>query len=182
MAKANQTKYRKEATKDMSDVEIQRWDEQHTPEYVAKIWAGGEHLRAANLAAEAQFDEKTLDDLSVLCPGIKDHMPAAPGEETQKGAVQGDPVKREMDKFQIDESEVADLSRVNEEQDVHAQAQDELAKREAKPAGKPDNTGTDGPTMHPQRHPLDHDGNGLKGGVAKPASNKGTQDTETLKK
>lgn len=144
MAKAN----KRDLTKDLSPVEKERWGREHTIEYIVRIWSGGEHLRAANLAAEAQFGQKELDDLVVLAPGILDHMPAEPGEERDKGSVQGDPVKTEMDRFQVDESEVSSLQEQREES-LDADAQ--RAKREAKPAGKPDNTGTDGPTMHPDK-------------------------------
>lgn len=171
-------KTKAELTKDLSPVEKERWDALHTIEAIARLYSGGEHLRAAALAAEAQFSEKELDDLKVLAPGIVDHMPAEPGEVADKGSVQGDPVKKEMDRYQIDESEVRDLQQQREES---LDADAVRAKREEKPAGRPDNSGKDGPSLHREFHPLDHDQNGVKGG-AKPASNKGTQDTETLKK
>lgn len=173
-------KSKADLTKDLSPVEKERWDEQHTIEYVARIYSGGEHLRAGALAAEAQFSESELDDLKVLALGIVDHMPAEPGTVADKGSIQGDPVKREMDRYQIDESEVRDLQQQREDSLDPDAIRD---KREEKPAGKPDNSGVDGPTLH--REPFggkgDHDGNGKVGG-AKPATNKGTQDTETLKK
>lgn len=142
-------------TKDMTGPEKDRWTAEHSMDYIVTIWNGGEHIRAANLAGEAEFSPKELDDLAILCPGIKDHLPAGPDDPRAKGTVPGDPVVTEMQKFQIDESEVTDLAQKHKEaHDVDAA----LAKREPRPGGHPDNTGIDGPTMHPTRQPSKDDG------------------------
>lgn len=150
-----------EQTKDMTAEEKKRWEGQHDFDYIVTIWNGGEHIRAATLAAEAEFSESKLDDLAVLCPGIKDHMPAGPGEVRAKGTVPGDPVRDELQRYQMDESEVTSL------QEQHDEAHDAdavRAKRTEKPAGKPDNNNVDGITMTPERNPLDHDLDGRSGG------------------
>lgn len=132
-----------EQTKDMTADEKTRWAKQHDFDHIVKIWSGGEHMRAATLAAEAEFSDDKLDDLAVLCPGIKDHMPASPGDVRAKGTVPGDPARDELKRFQMDESEVSSL------QEQHNEAHDAdavRAKRTPAPAGKPDNNGTDGIT------------------------------------
>jgi len=117
---------------DMTADEQARWDKVHSPEYITAIWAGGEHLRAGALAAEAELSDKAIDDLDADCPGIREFMPAKPGDVRAVGTVPGDPVR------------------------------DELDRRETDPAGTPRNDGIDKPTLHP----LDHDGDGRKGGTA----------------
>lgn len=166
-----------EQTKDMTAEQKKQWEGQHDFDYIVTIWNGGEHIRAATLAAEAEFSDSKLDDLSVLCPGIKEHMPAGPGEVRQQGTVPGDPVRDEMNRFQVDESEVTSLQEQREE--AH-DADAVRAKREEKPAGKPDNNGQDGITLTPERQPFggkgDHDNDGKVGGAKKPVDNANTND------
>lgn len=115
---------------------------------IAKLWAGGEHLRAASLAAEQKYSDAKLEELSILCPGIKDHMPADAGEVRQKGTVPGDPVVEEMERMGVDENQVDDINRQHEEEGKDPKAA--LAEADVKPAGTPRNDGIDGPTLHPK--------------------------------
>lgn len=140
--------------KNMTAVEKERWDKQHDFDSIVTLYSGGEHLRAASLAAEAKFSQSKLDDLAVLCPGIIDHMPADPGDTRQKGSVPGNPTETEMSKFQTDESEVSDLAQQHKEAHDPKAA---LAKREPAQSGHPDNTGIDGPTLHPGTSNADKD-------------------------
>jgi len=111
---------------------------------IAKLWAGGEHLKAAAFAAEQKYGDKQLEELSILCPGIKDHMPAQPGTVAPAGTVPGDPVKEEMQRLGVDEEQVDDIVRRHREEGI--KPSDALAEADLKPAGTPDNTGRDGPS------------------------------------
>lgn len=113
---------------------------------IAKLWAGGEHLRAAALAAEQKYPEAKLEELSILCPGIKDHMPAGVGNVLQKGTVPGDPVADEMQRLGVDENQIGEINRQHEEEGKSPKAA--LAEADLKPAGTPRNDGIDGPTLH----------------------------------
>lgn len=114
---------------------------------IVQLWAGGEHLRAGALAAKAKFSASQLEELSILCRGILDHMPAEPGQVRNPGTVPGDPVKSEMDRLGVDEEQIGDINRQRKDEGTSAKAA--LAKADLKPAGKPRNDGRDGPTLHP---------------------------------
>lgn len=80
-------------TKDMTAEEKDAWERQHDVKYINTIFQGGEHLRAAALAAEANLSQSELDELSEKCPGIIDHFPADKGEVRAEGTVPGNPVE-----------------------------------------------------------------------------------------
>lgn len=117
---------------------------------IVTLWAGGEHLRAAALAAEEKFSAAKLDELSILCPGIKDHMPGRPGEVRNTGTVPGNPVESEMKRMRVDEAQVDDFNR--QRKDEGTNAKEALAKADPQPAGTPSNDGIDKPTLHPEKH------------------------------
>ena len=113
---------------------------------IVQLWAGGEHLRAAALAVEQKFSESKLEELSILCPGIKDHMPADPGNVRNTGTVPGDPVVSEMERMRVDEAQIDDINR--QRKDDGTSPKKALAKADLKPSGVPSNDGQDKPTLH----------------------------------
>ncbi len=98
MAKAN-----KNMPKDLTDAQKERWETEHDVEYIVTIYAGGEHRRAAFLAAEAGIDGSALDDLAKRAPGIREHMPPDLSQPLDKGAVQGNPVEDAAKKEDVPE-------------------------------------------------------------------------------
>lgn len=113
---------------------------------IVQLWAGGEHLRAAALAAEQGYDDNKLEELSILCPGIRDHMPAERGDVRNTGTVPGDPVESEMDRLRVDDQQIGDIQRQHKEQGKSPKQA--LAEADLKPAGTPSNDGQDKPTLH----------------------------------
>lgn len=105
--------------KTRTTAEQEAWDAEHSFDYIVSIYAGGEHLRAAALAAEAKFSQKKLDDLVEQCPGILAHMPDDKGEVKDSGTVPGDPVG------------------------------EAIQRDDPSPSGTPKNDGIDKPTLHP---------------------------------
>lgn len=87
-------------TKNLTAEEKDAWERQHTVQYITTLYQGGEHLRAAALAAEANLNQSDLDTLSEKNPGILDHMPADKGDVRPEGTVPGNPTEDALRKDQ----------------------------------------------------------------------------------
>jgi len=147
---------------------------------VVQTWSGGEHVLAGARASELIYgagnkpNQKILDDLIEAIPGVERYIsaPQSGVVTTQVGEQSGDPLatqpeNRDQNLAGRNQSSDAAKSEQNSVDAALKAGRDARAKSgEENPLGSTElNPGND--LSNSSRDPLDHDGNGRKGGVKK---------------